>query len=206
MKHARKLKMGAALAVVFVAGGLSTAFAEAPPSPAAPGSSFDQRLNQRKQERTITLSAQDQTRIASTCVPAQGKIREIQHNMVPVLANRVKVYQQIDAKLWVTIGQLKLANKDTFELEKQHNTLVEKTTNFQVLSTNFTQALDDAVVVNCKGDPTGFKSLIDTSRIYYTQLQTQSNDSRDYILNTIKPEIATHVSSLQSKAPANGNN
>lgn len=176
------------------------------PAPAAPGSSFDQRLVQRKQERAITLAPIDQTRLIGTCLGVQGKLRALEIGYVPSLANRIKVYQQIDAKILVTIGQLKLASKDTFALEKDRLALIDKISAFQVTSASFTQALDDTEVVNCQADIVGFKALLETDRLYYASIQSQAAGVHDLVVNTVKPELASHTSDLQPKMLNSGSN
>jgi hypothetical protein len=121
-----------------------------------------------------------------------------------MLDKRTQVYGSIDAKLWIVTGQLKLAKQDTFQLEKQRLTLLDKTNNFQTLATNYKQTLDDSLVINCQADPNGFKALVDTARIYHDQLRAQSTDSHDYIVNTIKPGLGDFVIKLQPKSPDQG--
>ncbi len=206
MVKASTIKTGLALASLLIIGGVGTVLADSPPAAAPAGSTIQQRIDQRKAERATVLSDTDKQRLVSTCVTAQGKVRSIENDAVPTLDNRTKVYGQIDAKLWVNIGQLKLANQDTFQLEKQRLGLADKTANFQTLATNYKQTLDDLVLINCQADPVGFKALLDTARLYYAQLHIQSVDSHDYVVNTVKASLAGFVSALQPKSPSNGGN
>lgn len=199
-----KLRPVLAVLAAVLAGSISMAAADTPPAPAPAGSTLDQRVAQRKAERGTALSANDQQRLVSTCVNAQAKLRSIETDEVPMLDNRTKVYGSIDAKLWIVTGQLKLANQDTFNLEKQRLTLLDKTNNFQSLAANYKQALDDSLVINCQADPNGFKALLDTARIYHDQLRAQSTDSHDYVINTIKPTLTDFVNKLQPKSPDQG--
>lgn len=171
----------------------------ATPAPPAPGGTFAQRLAQRKKEQSIKLEKRDKDRLESRCVKSQNAIREIQQQAGPILDNRTKVYQRIDAKLWVTIGELKLAEKDTFNLEKQRAQLAAQAKVFQTAGGYYLQTLDDLTVINCQADPIGFKALVETARAYHKQIRTQSAGIRKYVLDTIKPNIASHVSDLQTK-------
>ncbi len=173
--------------------------AQVPPAAAAPGSTLDQRVAQRKAERNVVIGQKDQQRLISVCVSAQSKIRTLQGQTTPAVANRVKTNQQIDAKLWVMIGKLKIAEKDTFALEKQRAALAEKFSAFQQTGQNYTQTLDDIVAVNCRVDLVGFKALLDTARIYRTQLRDQSTDIRNYLNNEIKPSLSALAAELQGK-------
>lgn len=173
--------------------------AQVPPAATPAGSTIDQRLAQRKAERNVVLAEKDSVRLQTTCVSAQTKIRALQQKNDAATANRLKIYQQIDAKLWIMIGKLKVAEKDTFGLEKQRATLAEKTSVFQQTSAAYKQALDDAAVVNCKADPAGFKALVDTSRIYRTQVRDQTKGIFNYITNDVKQSLSTYANDLQTK-------
>lgn len=173
--------------------------AQVPPAAAAPGSTLEQRVAQRKAERNVALAEKDQTRLVSVCVNAQGKLRTMQQKTTPAINERAKLDQQIDAKLWIMIGKLKLSGKDTFAFEKQRATLAQKTAASQLTAKEYSQVLDDVVAVNCKADVVGFKALLDTARIYRTQLRDQLADSRTYINNEVKPALSAFATELQSK-------
>ena len=97
------------------------------------------------------------------------------------------------------IGRLKLANRDTFQLEKQRASFAKQIADFQITTNNFTQVLDDIQVVNCKADPAGFKALVETARIYRGQIVDKSNAIRDFAVNDIKQTLSTHATELQPK-------
>lgn len=201
-----KLEVGAALLVLTLLGSLGTAHAVSPPATPTPGSTLAQRVDQRKAEQGTTLTDQDRQRLTSTCAGAQSKLRLIQNDAVERLENHSNIYKKIDGRLWVAIGQLKLATQDTFQLEKQRQTLTDKTTGFESIAGNYKQALDDTLVINCQADLVGFKALLDTTRVYYGQLRAQSTDVRDYVINTIKPTLVGHVADLQTKPASGGGN
>ncbi len=181
---------------------IASAFTQ-PASP-APGSTVVQRLEQRKKERAITLDEATQKRLGNQCLSTQSKIRISQQTLTQLFADRAKTNRQVDGKLWVSIGQLKLAEKDTFDLEQKRAKLAEKSATVENTASNFQQTLDDIVVLNCKADVVGFKALLDTSRLYLSQVRDQSADTRNYILNDIKPALATHAKELQPNAPTKG--
>lgn len=179
--------------------------AQTPPANPPAGGSFDQRLAQRKVERAITLDEKTQKRLTATCVAAQGKLRILQQNTNTAVANRTKVYQLIDAKLWVMIGKLKIAEQDTFELEKQRAALAAKIATFQETTKNYQQTIDDLLVVNCQADPIGFQSLLETARLYRTQVRTQTDGIKTHINDTIKPLLTSMATELQAKTSTEGN-
>jgi len=174
--------------------------AQAQPAAPAAGSTAAQRLDQRKKERNIQLSDQDQRRLQQTCTNAIGKIRALQSTTNTMFDTRTKVYQQIDGKLWIAIGQLKLAGQDTFELEKRRAILADKISTFQTNAQNYRQTLDDIVVLNCAADVVGFRALLDTARLYHTQLETQAKDIRTYLVDNIKTKLSEHATDLQPKS------
>lgn len=180
------------------------ASAQVPPAAPAAGSTFEQRVAQRKAERKVVVAEADQKRQAVTCTTAQSKIRTLQQQTTPAIANRAKVNQQVDAKLWIMIGKLKVGEKDTFNLEKQRGVLAEKASAAQQTAANYSQALDDLATINCKADFEGFRALLDTARIYRTQLRDQLTDTRNYINNDIKPSLSEFAQELQAKPSTGG--
>ena len=178
--------------------GVNSASAATPPAPAPAGSTFEQRLIQRKAERAIVLSLQDTQRLVSACPNGQAAIRTLQITDVKALDNRAEVYDKIDAKLLIAIGQIKLAGKDTFHLEEQRQAYIKKLNDFEMLSASYKQAVDDILVINCKADPAGFKALLETGRIYNGQLKSQATDIRNYVVDTLKATIQDHADKLET--------
>lgn len=185
------------LAVPFM--NMGFALADTPPATPPPGSTAAQRLDQRKKERNIQLDAATTKRLTSLCVSGQTTVRAMQQKLTPVFTDRAKTYKSIDAKLWVSIGELKLADKDTFELEKKRTALAEQMVLFQTTAANFQQTLDDMVVINCEADVVGFKALLDTARLYLAQLRDQSAAINKNVVDVIKPALNTFVTDLQPK-------
>jgi hypothetical protein len=187
------------LLVVGMVGVSGSAHAAANPATPAAGTSFEKRLAQRKAEQKITLEDKDKSRIEQRCESAQSKVRSLYQTTSTALNSRNEAYYRADAKLWVVIGRLKLANRDTFQLEKQRASFAKQIADFQVTTNNFTQVLDDIQVVNCKADPVGFKALVETARIYRKQIVDKSNAIRDFAVNDIKQTLSTHATELQPK-------
>lgn len=168
-----------------------------PPATPKPGSSFAKRLDQRKTERQIKLVKEDKQRLIDVCRSVQTAIRVLQTSTSTIVDNRLAVYKRIDAKLWVMVGQIKLANKDTFKLERNKTIYDKKLALFKTTTDNYQQALDDMTIVNCKADAVGFQALLDTSRLYYDQIRAQVKDIRQYTVNTVKPTLSDYSNQLQ---------
>jgi hypothetical protein len=198
MRMAKKsvIALGVIASVVMPTGSV---LAQSAPADPPAGGTLEQRIDQRKAERNIQVDERDINRLKNRCIGAQGNLRELQQKAVPNLANRNKLYGRIDAKLWVVIGRLKLADRDTFELEKRRSALADKAAGFQVTTNNYLQTIDDAIVINCQADIIGFKALLDTVRIYHTQLRDQSADIRAFVVDQIKPIITDHANALKPK-------
>lgn len=154
------------------------------------GSSFEQRLTQRKKEQNIKLEKRDQSRLEQRCVKAQTVVTTLQQQLSEPINTRHRQYQDIDAKVWIAVGQLKLAGQDTFSLEKHQTTYNKQRNQFQKLTNEYSQTLDDIVVINCEADPVGFLALVQTARNYLKQIRQQSDIMRTTTVDNIKPELS----------------
>lgn len=189
---------------IFVAGlisllvfSISRVDAQKAPANTPAGSSIEQRVNQRKQERKIKLDETNKARIEGVCVNTQTKIRILRDQYVQVADKRSEVYRKVDARLWVLIGSLKYINKDTFKLEQQRSELLKQVKAYENSVAQFRQTLEDAADINCKADPAGFKALIETARLYNSQIRTQADSIRKYVTDQIKPTITAHADALK---------
>lgn len=188
------------LVVVFSGVVLSSLSVKAMPPDAPAGSNLQQRIAQRKTERAVKLDSKQLTRYAQRCTATQAVIRTTQDQLNPILSNRSKVYQQIDGKIWIAIGQLKLAEKDTFNLEKQRATLAAEVALLEKTTEQYKQTLDDIAVMDCKADVPGFIALVETARQYQEEIRKQVADIKAYTVDTIKTSLSEFSSALQPKA------
>lgn len=178
----------------------SNASAISQPKDTKSGSSLSQRIAQRKKERGIKLDQVEKERLVSVCNVSQTHIRDLRDSYVPVADKRSKAYNQIDAKLWVIIGGLKYIEFDTFGLERQRVQLLSKINHYEKLYDQFNEALDDAVNMNCKGDAVGFKSLIETARIYNVQIRDQINDITNFTNDEVRKTLSGITETLKVRA------
>lgn len=200
MKDICKRLLGGTVSVlVLLTIPLGSVSAQVAPAAPPPGGTFDQRLVQRKAEQNVQLDKKAQDRLTSKCVGAQNAVRSIQQKAGSTLDNREKAYQRIDGILWVTIGELKLAEQDTFNLERQRAQLAADAKTFQTTVDYYLQTLDDIAVINCQADPAGFKALLETARAYHQQIRVQSANIKTYVVDTIKPTVAKHTQDLQTR-------
>lgn len=174
--------------------------AETPPADAPAGSTLEQRVAQRKQERSVALDQKTIDRLQSKCTDTQGKIRSIRDSYTTSSNKRNGVYKDVDAKLWIVIGSLKLIDKDTFNLEQQRLELLKQIKTFDNASAQLRQTLDDITAINCKADPAGFKSLVETAKIYNSQVRNSFVSIKTYIVDQIKPTLSALANELKVKA------
>lgn len=186
-KYKRILPASLALSVLLLTGTL-LAQATPPKSPPA-GSTFEQRLAQRKAERAVQLEENDVRRLENRCRGAQSAMITLQQQLTTTFNERADKYSVIDGKIWIAIGELKLAGVDTFSLEKQLTKYQELVTTFNTTGKEYLQALDDAIVINCASDVSGFAALLETSRLYRQQARAQSEAIRVHLVDNVKPEI-----------------
>lgn len=164
------------------------------------GGTLKQRTEQRIKEENVKLDAKELVRLKGRCVNTQNTVREVENKLGPIISNRQSVYKKVDAKLWIIIGELKLADKDTFNLEKQRAELAKKVAANDNTLNQYKQTLDDIVVINCEADPNGFIALVKTAREYHTILRTQSTGIKSYVVDTIKKTLTDFATDLQTKA------
>lgn len=175
------------------------AIATAAPADTPAGSTIEQRVKQRVQEQKIKLTAKEILRYKSRCVATQTTVRDLQNKLGPIINNRQTVYKKIDAKLWIVIGQLKLAEKDTFNLEAQRAEYAKRVTAYNNTLNQYKQTIDDIVVMNCQADLNGFIALVKTAREYHASLRTQSDDISAYVVDTVKKTLSDFTTELQPK-------
>jgi len=205
LKMTKTTQIIIALFVLIVGAGGIVVAQTAPKKPPA-GGTFENRLAQRKSERKVQLDDKEQRRLSSRCTRTQQEVRALQQVTSRVADNRAAVYDQIDGKLWVTIGRLKLAEVDTFSLQRQRSTLEQKVEGFNTVMQYHRQTLDDIAVINCQADVVGFRALVDTARIYHKDLRARSADIRTYIIDQIKQNLSNlqdklaYVETLQGEA------
>ncbi|CAN5714871.1 hypothetical protein BH23PAT2_BH23PAT2_04150 [soil metagenome] len=164
--------------------------AQTDPVPSAPGSTAQQRLEQRKAERSVQFEEREQQRLEQRCTGAQSRLRSGQQPLSDAFENRTKTYEKIDGRLWTIIGQLKLADKDTFPLEQTRSRFVDLTDSFKATATQYTQTYDDLLVINCAADPVGFKALLETARIYDGRIRQQSLEIRTQLIDDTKQTLS----------------
>lgn len=187
---------GLAILVVSVLAAGGIAVAQSAPAAPPSGSSFQQRLSQRKSEQKVQLDEKQARRLERRCTRAQQTIRELQQSTTQLANRRNLIYDHIEGKIWTITGMLKIADADTFKLEEQLATYDKKTDGFETIMGYYRQTLDDLAVINCQADLIGFQALLNTARQYHSNLRSRSEDIRQYIVDQINPTLGEFVAEL----------
>ncbi len=175
---------------------VSSAQAAAPAQTTA-GATLEQRIAQRKAEFPAPLDEKVAKRFQTVCSQSQSKIRVIQSDTRSIQSERAKVYSLIEAKVYVTIGKLKLANVDTFKLESAQTKYAMEIDTFNSLMTGYQQALDDILVINCAADVVAFNALVQTARSYDKALGEQAKLINGTVIDDIKGTLSAYTMELQ---------
>lgn len=181
---------------ISIAQPVTRAYNAEPASPPA-GNSLEARIEQRKNEQDIILDAKLTKRLQEQCKNAQPRISRLVDKTDKLLSSRIATYQHIDGTLLITLGKLKLAEKDTFALEQLRTDYLTKVGVFKTNMLEYRQALDDAVVMNCQADTEGFKALVDTARIYNDRVNYLSLEISTHMIDRIKPAIDAFAVELE---------
>lgn len=203
-KYSKHIWTSLELALVAVL--ILPSFAVALPVDAPDGGTIQQRIDLRKKEKNVKLDKKDLLRYKGRCKDTQAIVRGVQDKVAPVVTNRADIYKKIDAKLWITIGQLKLANKDTFGLEKQRAELAKQVATYDNTVKQYRQTLDDIVVMNCEADVPGFVALVQTAREYHQEIRKESAAIHAYVVDTIKKTLTDFSTQLQTKPSTDQDN
>lgn len=143
----------------------------------------------------VATDDKDLRAIASRCVGAQSKVRTLQQQTTESGVKRIKLYDQVDARLWVAIGKIKLGGKDTAELQKLHAELNEKTAKYTELNQTYVQTLGELALIGCKDDPATFKATLETARNQNTEIRTLNSEIRTFITQDVKSGISAFTAS-----------
>lgn len=135
---------------------------------------LSQRVDQRKNATKVRLSASQANNIAQKCVTAQTGLQQIGAKDKAAAQTRTQTYSALATQLTNTVDQLQRQNVDTASLQTvqtQFNNSIN-----QYLSDNATYkaAMDDAVVMDCASDPTGFEATLQTARQLRAQLASDA--------------------------------
>lgn len=165
-----------------------------------------QHIEQEKAQLKLKLTALEQQKILTKCVPAQAIIKGQTNHVEQGAPNRTKAYQELVDHINQLIDKLKAAKVDTTTLAQEVSTLKTKIATYQSALTDYKQALVDTQSVDCKTDPTGFKAALETARIKQQAVSAAVLDIRTYVTNTIKPTLVQIRTQLVAQSESSKSN
>lgn len=156
------------------------------------------RVEKRKAELKIKLSAAEKLNLQSKCKASQGLVSSVRGRVKGIETSRTEVYNNIVTHLTDLSTKLKNKDVDTQTLDVDIAALQAKITTFTTDLATYKQAVNDLADMDCKTDPDGFKASLQAAR---TSLDTVNKDAqavRSYVTDTIKPLLKTIRQSLDT--------
>lgn len=161
-------------------------------------------------EKTYNVSATKsglqnlQQKYASHCVVAQAKLRVLQTKVASIQTNRKAAYDNISKQLNTLTKKLDDQAFETTQLKKIHTGLQTKLDQYYTKMANYKQAVDDAVVVDCKANTPAFYASLLAARDNHDDLSVITPDIREYITNTVGPYLDQIAGQLNSGQTTGG--
>lgn len=170
----------------------------APATTTAPTSTLGERVAARKTALKTKLTTAESAKIKLKCKAAQGLVSSISGRVNGVETSRLKVYENLLTRM--TAFNTKLSNQgaDTTTLTANITALKLKVETFESDMTEYKTAVADLSILDCVGDPTGFKATLDTARIDLVKVSADSLAIKTYVNDTVKPTLKDIRSRLVS--------
>lgn len=158
---------------------------------------LEERVNTRKNARSLRLSAAQQARLRSRCQAAQGLLTAYEARVKTLERNRVNAYDKIHDHLTSLLERLN-GQVDTAELTAAIENLEAQVTAFQQHLNDYHQVITDLAAMDCTADPTGFRASLDTAKEQRSDLLSESAVIRTYIQDTLRPILQDIKAELQA--------
>lgn len=168
---------------------------------------LEDRIKSRISSLKITISNAQKARITERCTAAQNKLDALKKKLDNVHSNRTQVYGGVSTRLTALSEKLKAQGVDTTTLDTDIKALNTKTETLKTDLAAYKQAVEDAIAVDCKSDPTAFQASLEAARKQLDVVRTDAQAISDYVKNTIKPLLETLRQQLEAKeTTAEGSN
>jgi hypothetical protein len=142
------------------------------PSSPEDTTTIDQRLATRKTTYKDQLPASANTDIAAKCVLAQSALTDVRKKDSKAAAIRLEAYQDLAKRLSYLVDNLSGQGVDAAQLLEAQNKFVASINQYLADAEVYKTAMDDAINVQCKNDPAGFKASVLEARKYRLRLAT----------------------------------
>jgi len=169
-KYTASLFVGAIVSLMCV---FSVAKADAPatvladlttPTSLEDTSTIDQRLVARKVTFKVQLSASERTFLVSKCTLSQSALTDLRAKDRRAATIRFQTYSDLSKKLAFLVDNLSAQGVDARQLLTAQNKFVGAINVYLKDAETYKTAVDDAINVDCKADPEGFKASLTEAR------------------------------------------
>jgi hypothetical protein len=166
-------------------------------TPASPEdtTTIEQRVTARKTAYKDQLSAAQNTDIAAKCSLAQSALADARTKDVKAAAIRMDAYKSLAKRLAYLVDNLSGQGVDATELLNAQNSFVVALNTYIVDAGNYKAAMDDAINVECKKDPAGFKASLLEARKLRVQLATDVASAKSN-LSSLRKALSAERQSL----------
>lgn len=160
---------------------------------------LEDRIKSRISSLKITINNAQKAKIAERCTAAQNKLDALKKKLNNAHSNRTQAYSGVSTRLTALSEKLKAQGIDTTTLDTDIKALNTKVETFNTDLAAYTQAIEDAIAVDCKTDPTAFQASLEAARKQLDVVRTDAQAITDYVKNTIKPLLETLRQQLEAK-------
>jgi chromosome segregation ATPase len=171
---------------------------------ADPLKALQERINKRKADLKIRLTAVEKTRLQNKCQASQGHVSSVKGRIKGIETSRAQVYSNMTDRLSDLSEKLKNKGADTAALDAAITELKKKIETFNTDLAVYKQAVSDLADMDCKTDPDGFKASLQASRTAQETASKDAKDVRTYVNDTIKPLLKTIRTALEANATEGG--
>lgn len=168
--------------------GDSTVVTEQPA--AAPSTTLQERITQRKDTLNVKLAAAEQRRLKLRCKQAQVSVTKLNARLESNLPKRDQAYTKLQERLEKFITNMDAsAGTDTTALKQHQAALETKVATYKTNIAAYKQALGDVTAIDCLQETAGFKASLEEARQLRTALRSEATAIRTFITDTVRPAI-----------------
>jgi len=178
VKYLSALLLGAVISVTVVfsvakADSSATVLADlTTPTSLEDTTTLSQRLLQRRSVLKIQLSPAEKSSLVSKCVLSQSALTDVRTKDRKAAAIRLQSYSDLSKKLSFLVDNLSAQGVDASQLLTGQNKFVGAINTYLKDAEAYKTAVDDAIVMDCKSDPEGFRASVNEARQLRATLST----------------------------------
>jgi chromosome segregation ATPase len=161
--------------------------------------SLQKRLDNRKNELKVKLTAVEQQKIQLKCKASQGNISSLKGRINGIETSRTNVHRELVDRLTKLGDKVKAQNVDITELQKEIDALKSQISTFDTDLAAYKQAVSDLTAMDCAKDPTAFKASLLAARAAHDKVAIDAKNIRSYVNDTIKPTLQQLRKQLEDK-------